>query len=128
MNRLARSWRRWKQKGGLGLGQETTSSEFEGAVRVGDVFRVGDNIVLDILDRIDIDELVKNIKTTVVANQRVSFVIGGVYGKVEQQGGKVPLLGDLPVAGQMFRTRVGEAYRKHRSLLILVTPHLIKLR
>ncbi len=113
--------------GKLGLGQETTSSEFEGAVRFGDVFVIGDFLMVEPLPSIDGAALATSIKTTVVANQGVSFVIGGIYGSVDEQADKVPVLGDIPLLGTMFRTRVGDAYRKNRSLLILVTPHLINL-
>ena len=83
--------------------------------------------MLDPLPGADGAALAASIKTTVVANQGVSFVIGGSYGPVEQQAGKVPALGEIPLLDSMFRTRVGDAHVKNDALLILVTPHLIDL-
>ncbi|MFQ5567402.1 MAG: hypothetical protein ACE5EU_13700 [Paracoccaceae bacterium] len=113
--------------GALGVGQETTSSEFRGAARVGDVYQIGDLIVVDPLPGADGVALARSIRTTVIANQGVSFVIGGIFASVEQQGSKVPMLGDIPALGRMFRSRIGDAHRKNDSLLILVTPHLIDI-
>ena len=113
--------------GRLGLSQDTTSSEFRGAERVGDVYRIENIMVVDPLPGTDGGALATSIKTTVVANQGVSFVIGGIYGPVEPQAGKVPVLGDIPLLGEMFRSRIGDAYRKRRSLLILVTPTLVDI-
>ncbi len=113
--------------GKLGLGQETTSSEFRGAERAGDVYVIGEFLVVEPLPGTDGAALATGIKTTVIANQGVSFLIGGIYGSVEEQSAKVPFLRDIPLLGTMFRTRVGDAHVKNRSLLILVTPHLIKL-
>lgn len=113
--------------GMLGLGQDTTSSEFQGAARFGDVFQIGNFVVVEPLPGIDGEALAASIKTTVIANQGVSFLIGGIYGSVDEQAGKVPFLSDIPLLGTMFRYRVGDAHLKNDSLLILVTPHLVDL-
>ena len=108
--------------GKLGLGQETTSSEFRGAKPVGGVFRFGNNLLVNPLPGTDGERLATRVRTTIVANQGQSFLIDM---KAEKLDNQIPLLGDLPLLGELFK--IGDAHRKDRTLLILVTPHMINL-
>lgn len=53
-----------------------------------------------------------------------TLIVGGIY---EENNGntltKVPLLGDIPVIGNLFKTRGKKTDR--RELLIFITPRII---
>jgi len=108
--------------GVLGLSQDTTSSEFRGATPVGEVFRFGNNLLVNPLPGTDGERLAMRVRTTIVANQGRSFLINTPAEKLDNQ---IPVLGDLPLLGALFR--IGDAHLKNRSLLILVTPHMVKI-
>ncbi len=67
----------------------------------------------------------KKIETKVLANNGQIVVLGGlIEDDVTEQLQKVPLLGDLPVIGSMFRsttTRVGK-----RHLLVFIRPTIVR--
>lgn len=64
-------------------------------------------------------------KTTVVVDDQQTIVIGGLMRDDQTQNAtKIPILGDLPVLGFLFRTN-GEKLRK-TNLLLILTPHVIR--
>lgn len=66
----------------------------------------------------------KNIKTKVTVENGGTVVLGGVYQQTEQDTiNKVPLLGDLPVVGHMFKSSTKTKARK--ELLVFITPRII---
>lgn len=66
---------------------------------------------------------IKNLKVTVENGGTV--VLGGVYRQKNQQEttNKVPLLGDLPVVGHLFKSNTRTQARK--ELLVFITPKII---
>lgn len=64
-------------------------------------------------------------ETEVELRDGQSFAIGGLLNNVSQDDRtKVPLLGDLPIIGAMFRSK---AERKERTqLVVLITPRLVR--
>ncbi|GAB4277131.1 MAG: type II secretion system secretin GspD [Deferrisomatales bacterium] len=67
----------------------------------------------------------RSAKTTVVARDGSTIVIGGLIQDVDQtNASSVPCLGDLPVLGHLFRTTRDQ--KKKTNLLIFLTPHIIK--
>ncbi len=63
--------------------------------------------------------------TTVVVDDQQTVVIGGLMRETKEQGReKVPVLGDLPVLGFLFRNST-ERMRK-TNLLLILTPHVIR--
>ena len=63
-------------------------------------------------------------ETTVLVKNNQTIVIGGLMGQTTSQGEtKVPVLGDLPLVGVLFRNKT-ETQRK-TNLLIFLTPHVI---
>ena len=69
----------------------------------------------------------KSVQTVVIANNRQTIVIGGLIddqATVTTQ--KVPLLGDVPVLGALFRTRV--TAKSKTNLLVFITPYIIRER
>lgn len=66
----------------------------------------------------------KQIKTTAILNNGESVIIGGlIENKSEKTEQKVPVLGDVPLFGELFKNSV-ENSRKN-NLVIIVTPYLI---
>ncbi|HCB13447.1 MAG TPA: type IV pilus secretin PilQ [Gammaproteobacteria bacterium] len=67
----------------------------------------------------------REVETQVLVNNGETVVLGGVF---EQSKGdnatKVPLLGDVPLLGYLFRTTSKTATK--RELLIFVTPQILK--
>ncbi len=63
--------------------------------------------------------------TTVELGDGESFVIGGLVSRTTvAQVDKVPLLGDLPIIGNFFKSQTFN--RNEKELVIMVTPHLVK--
>lgn len=66
----------------------------------------------------------KNIKSEVLIENGGTVVIGGIYEEEETSSvTQVPVLGDLPVLGNLFKTRSQVSDRK--ELLVFVTPRIV---
>jgi general secretion pathway protein D len=79
---------------------------------VGDVNQVGPTLTK------------RSISTTVVAENGRTIVLGGLIGNnVQKSVTKVPLLGDIPILGWLFK-RTGTTTKK-TNLLVFITPHVI---
>ncbi|MFU2487108.1 type IV pilus secretin PilQ [Thauera sp. WH-1] len=75
-----------------------------------------------VLGRPSIDT--KSVQTEVTVDNGGTLVIGGVYEEQELSGeDRVPVLGELPVLGALFRTRSTIAEKK--ELLVFITPRLV---
>lgn len=67
----------------------------------------------------------RKLKTQVVVHDQESVVIGGLIQEREVYSvSKVPLLGDIPILGYLFKYSTKQ--RKKTNLLILLTPYIIK--
>ncbi len=66
----------------------------------------------------------QQIETQVLADNGETVVIGGIYQETENVGEvRVPLLGTIPILGNLFRQRTRESSRT--ELLIFLTPKII---
>lgn len=69
----------------------------------------------------------KQVKTSIVAKDKQTIVIGGL---IDDQNlvatQKVPLLGDIPVLGNLFRNR--QVSKAKSNLIVFLTPYIIKER
>jgi type IV pilus assembly protein PilQ len=66
----------------------------------------------------------KNVKSEVLIENGGTVVIGGIYEEEETSGvDQVPLLGDIPVLGNLFKTRSTVSNR--RELLVFITPRIV---
>lgn len=64
-------------------------------------------------------------KTTVVAHDAETLVLGGIMQDREiEQISKVPLLGDIPLLGNLFRNTIKT--KSKVNLLVFLTPHVIR--
>jgi general secretion pathway protein D len=67
----------------------------------------------------------RKLKTQVVVHDQESVVIGGLIQEREiYNATKVPLLGDIPILGYLFKYTTRQ--KKKMNLLILLTPYIIK--
>lgn len=68
--------------------------------------------------------LTSNIEGVVVAKDGLTVAIGGlIRTSKSKEESKIPVLGDLPVVGNIFKDKVEIAARK--ELILLITPHII---
>lgn len=66
----------------------------------------------------------KEVKTQVLVDNGGTVVIGGIYEQEENTSqAKVPLLGDLPVLGKLFKNNTHDSRRT--ELLIFLTPRIL---
>lgn len=67
----------------------------------------------------------RSIKTSVLAEDGGTIVIGGLIDEdVQESVQKVPLLGDIPILGHLFRS-TGTTKRK-RNLMVFIRPQIIR--
>ncbi len=66
----------------------------------------------------------KHIKTQVLVENGGTVVIGGIFEMEEtNQVNKVPLLGDIPVVGNLFKNNTRESTK--REMLVFITPRMV---
>ena len=69
----------------------------------------------------------RSAKTSVVANDRQTIVIGGLISNEEAgSSSKIPILGDIPIIGRLFRSKTSQ--KKKTNLLIFLTPRIVRDR
>jgi type IV pilus assembly protein PilQ len=70
---------------------------------------------------------VKEVQTQVLVENGGTVVIGGIYEQQESTTtSKVPLLGDIPYLGNLFKTKTNDAQRT--ELLVFLTPKVVSER
>ena len=68
---------------------------------------------------------VREVNTSVTVCDGQTVVLGGlIREEVLKAEEKIPFLGDIPLAGRLFRSKVDKKIKK--NLLIFVTPKIIK--
>jgi len=66
----------------------------------------------------------KHIKTQILIENGGTVVIGGIFEMEDtSQENKIPLLGDVPVVGNLFKSRTRESSK--REMLVFITPKVI---
>ena len=69
----------------------------------------------------------RTIRTTILADDGQTIVLGGlIQDDVQESGRKVPFLGDLPLAGKLFRSSSTE--RTKRNLLVFLRPTILRTK
>ncbi|CAI3790966.1 type II secretion system secretin GspD [Rheinheimera sp. MM224] len=67
----------------------------------------------------------REIKTTVLADNGATVVLGGLIDEdVQQSESKVPILGDIPVLGALFRST--SSTKRKRNLMIFIKPTIMR--
>ena len=66
----------------------------------------------------------KNLNTQAMVEDGGTLIVGGIYEEDNSDTiNKVPLLGDIPVVGNLFKSRAKKEER--RELLIFITPRIM---
>ena len=69
----------------------------------------------------------KEIKTQVLVENGGTVVLGGIFTQVDRdEVNKVPLLGDLPYVGNLFKSK--QRISNRTELLIFITPKIVNER
>ena len=69
----------------------------------------------------------KRVRTQVLVENGGTVVIGGIFELNERESeNKVPLLGDIPMVGNLFKNRVKQAEKQ--EMLVFITPKMISDR
>ena len=67
----------------------------------------------------------KRVDTQVLVENGGTVVIGGIFGRIENKSvNKVPLLGDIPLLGIMFRNTAKQDDKT--ELMVFITPRILK--
>jgi pilus assembly protein CpaC len=95
----------------LKIRSEISALSAEGAVRSGD-------LTIPAVTK-------RSAETTVELGSGQSYALAGILQNNDQHDiSKVPLLGDIPILGQLFRSQ--QFQRKETELVIIVTPYLVQ--
>lgn len=66
----------------------------------------------------------KEIRTTAIVNNGESVILGGlIESKSENSVEKIPIAGDIPLIGELFKNRLKD--KKSKNLVIVITPYII---
>lgn len=94
----------------------------------------GDSVMLDITQEVsgvngttsvDVTFSKREVKTSIMARSGDTIVIGGLLDEdVQESVSKVPLLGDIPYIGALFRSTSSEV--KKRNLMVFLRPTIIR--
>src|SRR5574344_33044 len=67
----------------------------------------------------------RKVETQVLVGNGETLVLGGIFQQtINRQTQKVPLLGDIPVVGWLFKSVQNK--NEKREVLIFITPHIVK--
>ncbi len=68
---------------------------------------------------------IKTAETTVIVKDSQTIVIGGLMeDRQDQSESRIPLLGDIPVLGWLFKS--GRRSQNKTNLIIMLTPHIVR--
>ncbi len=66
----------------------------------------------------------REVKTSAIVNNGESVIIGGlIKEKLDQSDTKIPVLGDIPILGNLFKNKA--ASREKINLVIILTPYIL---
>ena len=66
----------------------------------------------------------KNVSTEVLVENGGTVVLGGIFEEEELSNvTQIPLLGDIPIVGNLFKNR--ENRTDQRELLVFITPRIV---
>lgn len=88
-----------------------------------DISELGTAFKLNGIDYFPINN--KTAKTTVVAKDQETVVIGGLIDELTSYSEeKTPILGDIPILGNLFKTTSKQ--KRKKNLVLILTPHVIR--
>ena len=74
---------------------------------------------------VDISINKREIKTTVIVDDGGTIVLGGLIDEeVQESVSKVPLLGDIPIVGNLFKST--SSSKRKRNLMVFLRPSIVR--
>lgn len=74
---------------------------------------------------VDISINKREIKTTVIVDDGATIVLGGLIDEdVQESVSKVPILGDIPIIGNLFKSTTSS--KRKRNLMVFIRPTIIR--
>jgi general secretion pathway protein D len=74
---------------------------------------------------VDISINKREIKTTVIVDDGGTIVLGGLIDEdIQESVSKVPLLGDIPILGNLFKTT--STSKRKRNLMVFLKPTIVR--
>ena len=74
---------------------------------------------------VDISINKREIKTTVIVDDGGTIVLGGLIDEeVQESVSKVPLLGDIPIIGNLFKST--SSSKRKRNLMVFLRPSIVR--
>ncbi len=68
----------------------------------------------------------KELKTTAIVNNGESVILGGlIENKNQKSVEKIPIAGDIPLIGELFKNRLNDVQNK--SLVVIITPYVVPI-
>lgn len=68
----------------------------------------------------------KELRTTAVVNNGESVILGGlIENKNQKSVEKIPIAGDIPLIGELFKNRLNDVQNK--SLVVIITPYVVPI-
>ena len=110
----------------VGLTLRVTPHIHDGNVVRLEIYQESSDLVADSgVNTADVTTSKRSIKTTILADDGETIVLGGlVEDDVTESESKVPLLGDIPLMGRLFRST--RTSREKRNLMVFLQPTIIR--
>lgn len=110
----------------VGLTLRVTPHIHDGNVVRLEIYQESSNLVADSgVATADVTTTKRSIKTTILADDGETIVLGGlVEDDVNESQSKVPLLGDIPIMGRLFRST--RTSHEKRNLMVFLQPTIIR--
>lgn len=91
--------------------------------RIGNAFK--DATVPEELQKTNVAVKKRTIKTFITLKDKETAVLGGLIKETNSKTNtKIPILGDIPIIGWLFKNSTTE--RKKTNLIVFITPHIIR--
>jgi general secretion pathway protein D len=83
------------------------------------------NVTASELAKVSVATTTRKIKTQIVVNSGDTAVLGGLIKDVDKDSTKkVPILGDIPVIGWLFKSKIAE--KEKTNLVVFITPKIVR--
>jgi general secretion pathway protein D len=109
----------------LKITPQITEGDFVKLILFQEISAVVPELDEDILINVGPTTTVRSTNTSVVVKDNQTVVISGlIQERAEDNSTKIPILGDIPVLGWLFKTE--RTKKKKTNLLVFITPHIMK--
>ena len=105
------------------INPDVNSIRLEIEQKIDNVFK--DASVPEELQKTNVAIKKRSIKTFITLKDRETAVLGGLVKETNSKtNSKIPILGDIPIIGWLFKNSVTD--RKKSNLIVFITPHIVR--